>query len=167
MSCSPPIPSGIRERSSPKDPSITRAAGIRKRARMAAITMFFGAGALLGLAAANSGAALAQGGGAILIDGNAVVTGFSGTQPPLPFPPSAADQATIDLNGPSARVMDLQSPGAPPQAQLLTAPKPFTVVAAQVGQVFAVALDNATPSNIYLGATSSYGLPIVVPGANG
>src|SRR3981081_2156128 len=63
--------------------------------------------------------------------------------------------------------MDLQAPGAPPQAQLLPAPKPFTVVAGQVGQVFAVALDGATPPNIYLGATSSYGLPIVVPGPGG
>ena len=60
--------------------------------------------------------------------------------------------------------MDLQAPGAPPQAQLFTAPKPFTVTAGQVGQVFAVALDNATPPNIYVAATSAYGLPIVVPG---
>src|SRR5258707_1280026 len=139
----------------------------RRGARRAAIPMLVGAGALLGWAGAASVGAGAQGARGILIDGNAVVPGFWGTQPPLPFPPSANDQATIDLNGPSARVMDLQAPGAPPQAQLLTAPKPFTVVAAKVGQVFAVALDNATPPNIYLGATSSYGLPIVVPGANG
>jgi hypothetical protein len=137
---------------------------VGRRARLAALSALIGAGALLGLAAAT---ATAQTGPAVLIDGNAVVTGFSGTQPPLPFPPEVADKATIDLNGPAARVMDLQSPGAPPQAQLLTAPKPFTVVAGQVGQVFAVALDGATPPNIYLGATSSYGLPIVVPGPGG
>jgi hypothetical protein len=134
---------------------------------MAAAAALLGAGALLGLAAATAETAMAQGRPAVLIDGNAVVTGFSGTQPPLPFPPEVADQATIDLNGPAARVMDLQSPGAPPQAQLLTAPKPFTVVAGQVGQVFAVALDSATPPNIYVAATSSYGLPIIVPGPNG
>jgi len=151
--------------SSARSPWAAVAAGVRKRARLTAVTMFVGGGLLLGLAAADTGAALAQGGPtpAILIDGNAVVTGFSGTQPPLPFPPEVADQAGIDLNGPSARVMDMQTPGAPPQAQLLTAPKPFTVVAGQVGQVFAVALDGATPPNIYLGATSSYGLPVVVP----
>ena len=144
-------------------------AGVGKRARMAAVSVLVAAGALLGLAAADSRTALAQGGptAAVLIDGNAVVTGFSGTQPPLPFPPDAADQATIDLNGPAARIIDLQAPGAPPLAQLLTAPKPFTVLAGQVGQVFAVALDSATPPNIYLAATSSYGLPIVVPGPNG
>jgi hypothetical protein len=150
------------------DPWAAVCAGVRKRARIAAVTMLAGAGMLLGLAGADFGTALAQGGpAAILIDGNAVVTGFSGTQPPLPFPPGIADQATIDLNGPAARVMDLQAPGAPPQAQLLTAPKPFTVLAGQVGQVFAVALDSATPPNIYLAATSAYGLPIVVPGPNG
>ncbi len=150
-------------------PSAAVVAGVGKRARMAAVAMLVGAGALLGLAATNAGTALAQGGpaAAVLIDGNAVVTGFSGTQPPLPFPPAAADQAMIDLNGPAARVMDLQVPGAPPQAQLLTTPKPFTVLAGQVGQVFAVALDSATPPNIYLAATSSYGLPIIVPGPNG
>jgi hypothetical protein len=151
------------------DPWAAVCAGVRKRARIAAVTMLAGAGMLLGLAGADTGTAFAQGGpaAAILIDGNAVVTGFSGTQPPLPFPPGIADQATIDLNGPAARVMDLQAPGAPPQAQLLTAPKPFTVLAGQVGQVFAVALDSATPPNIYLAATSAYGLPIVVPGPDG
>ena len=145
------------------------AAGLRRAARRTAVTVLIGAGALIGLAAPDTGAARAQGGPApaILIDGNAVVTGFSGTQPPLPFPPAMADQAGIDLNGPAARIMDLQAPGAPPQAQLLTAPKPFTVLAGQVGQVFAVALDGATPPNIYLAATSSYGLPIVAPGPGG
>jgi hypothetical protein len=147
-----------------RGPWAALSAGVGKRARLAAVSALVGAGALLGLAAAT---ATAQTGPAVLIDGNAVVTGFSGTQPPLPFPPELADKATIDLNGPAARVMDLQSPGAPPQAQLLTAPKPFTVVAGQVGQVFAVALDGATPPNIYLGATSSYGLPIIVPGPDG
>ncbi len=121
---------------------------------------------MLSAVAAATGPAHAQG-TAVLTDGNAVVTGFSGTQPPLPAAASMPDQATIDLNGPSARVVDLQSPGAPPQAQLLMAPKPFSVTASQVGQVFAVALDNATPPNIYLAATSSYGLPIVAPGPNG
>ncbi len=144
-------------------------AGLRRAARRTAVTVLVSAGALIGLAAPDTGTARAQGGPApaILIDGNAVVTGFSGTQPPLPFPPAMADQAGIDLNGPAARIMDLQAPGAPPQAQLLTAPKPFTVLAGQVGQVFAVALDGATPPNIYLAATSSYGLPIVAPGPGG
>ena len=148
---------------------VPSSAGVGRRARIAAVTMLVAATTLFGLATAGTETALAQGGPAILIDGNAVVTGFSGTQPPLQSltSPAATDQATIDLNGPAARIVDLQAPGAPPQAQLLTAPKPFTVLAGQVGQVFAVALDNATPPNIYLAATSAYGLPIVVPGPNG
>jgi hypothetical protein len=152
-----------------RDPWAAVCSKLRKQAGRAAIAVMVGAGALIGLTAANSDTARAQGATtpAILIDGNAVFTGFSGTQPPLPLPPGAVDQAMIDLNGPAARIADLQAPGAPPQAQLLTAPKPFTVTAGQVGQVFAVALDNATPPNIYLSATSAYGLPIVVPGPGG
>ena len=102
-------------------------------------------------------------------DGDAVVTGFSGTQPPMLIAPGTepADKTYIDLAGPSARVVDLPAPGAPPQAQLWPAPKPFSVTAGQVGQVFAVALDSAYPPNIYLAATSAYGLPIVVPDKDG
>jgi hypothetical protein len=97
------------------------------------------------------------------------VTGFSGVK--TPATPAAgtdpADLTEIDLAGPSARVLDLQSPGAPPQAQLISAPKPFTATAAQVGQVFAVTLDDATPPNVFVAATSSYGLPIIGPGPGG
>jgi hypothetical protein len=107
--------------------------------------------------------------GGVLVDGNAVVTGFSGVQLPALIAPGVnpADRATIDVGGPSVRVIDLQAPGTPPQGQLIAAPKPFTVAAGQLGQVFAVALDNATPPNIYVAATSVYGLPIIVPDASG
>ncbi len=57
--------------------------------------------------------------------------------------------------------------GGPPAAQLVGAPKPFTVQARQIGQVFGVALDNANPPNVYVAASSAYGLPIVVSGADG
>ena len=57
--------------------------------------------------------------------------------------------------------------GGPAAAQLVGAPKPFTVPASQVGQVFAVALDDANPPNIYVAASSAYGLPIVAPGPDG
>jgi hypothetical protein len=105
----------------------------------------------------------------ILATGNAVVTGFSGAQLPAQLPPGVnpADLTFIDPNGPSARIVDLQAPGAPPQAQLIAAPLRVTVTAAQVGQVFAVALDGATPPNIYVAASSAYGLPIVIPGQGG
>jgi hypothetical protein len=105
----------------------------------------------------------------IVNDGDAAVTGFSGSQPPTTVTPGVApaDKTYIDLAGPSARLIDLDAMGAPPQAQLVQATKPFTVTAAQVGQVFAVVLDNADPPNIYVAATSAYGLPIVVPDKDG
>ena len=95
--------------------------------------------------------------------GDAVVTGFSGVRPPQQVAPGVnpLDKTFIDLDGPSVRVIDLSNPGAPPQGQIMPAPIPFTVAARQVGQVFAVAQDDATPPNIYVAATSAYGLPIV------
>jgi hypothetical protein len=104
----------------------------------------------------------------ILVDGNAVVTGFSGARPPAQIRPGVDPAALtfIDLNGPVLRVIDLHAPVGAPQAQVVFAPKPFTITAGQIGQVFAVALDNATPPNVYAAATSAYGLPIVVPDAD-
>jgi hypothetical protein len=95
--------------------------------------------------------------------GDAVVTGFSGVRQPqqLPSGIDPLDKTFIDLDGPSVRVIDLSNPGAPAQGQVMSAPLPFTVTARQVGQVFAVAQDDATPPNIYVAATSAYGLPIV------
>ncbi len=108
----------------------------------------------------------------ILGRGDAVVTGFSGARPPaaaLPAQVDALDKTLIDIDGPSLRVIDLNNPGGPPRGQVMTAPKPFTVRAQQIGQVFAVTHDDATPPNIYVAATSGYGLPIVAaqPDADG
>jgi hypothetical protein len=120
------------------------------------------------LLAATFGAASAQGARGLLAPGNAVVTGFSGTQAPKPAPGAdPSDLTEIDLAGPSVRIIDLQTMGGPPQAQLVQAPKPFTATAAQLGHVFAVALDDAAAPNIYVAATSVYGLPIVAPGPGG
>jgi len=98
------------------------------------------------------------------------VTGFSGARwstTPLPSGTIPADKTYIDLDGPSLRVIDLGNLGGPPQAQAVAAPKPLTITAGQIGQVFAIALDDATPPNIYAAATSAYGLPIVVADADG
>ena len=95
--------------------------------------------------------------------GDAVVTGFSGVRSPQQVAPGVdpLDKTFIDLDGSSVRLIDLSNPGAPPQGQVIPARNPFTVTARQVGQVFAVAQDDATPPNIYVAATSAYGLPIV------
>ncbi len=120
--------------------------------------------AAIGLAAVfASGAARAQ--DAIVQPGYAVVTGFSGvaaTQAPAGGDPF--DYVGVDLGGASARVVDLTALG--PQGES-AAPKTFTVTASQVGQVFGVALDDAPEPNIYLAATSAYGLSIAVPAGNG
>ena len=109
----------------------------------------------------------AQEGTPVIVNpGNAVVTGFSGTAPgQAPEGADPADYLTIDLNGPAARVVDLSTLG--PQGQLTTAAKPFTVSAAQVGQVFGAALDSAAQPNVYLAATSAYGVSIYVPDQSG
>ena len=105
----------------------------------------------------------------ILAPGDAVVTGFSGALLPVEVP-SGVDpevEAVIDLDGASARIVDLSDMRGPPRAQLVPAKKLFTLTAAQIGQVFAVALDNAVPPNIYVAATSSYGLSIATQAPDG
>jgi hypothetical protein len=142
----------------------------RSRWTAAGLSLCLAAALLFG--AARTGAVFAQPvpQQSIIGVGNAVVTGFSGVvPPPTPLPPGVqpADKLHIDLAGPSARVVDLQNMGGPPAAQLVPAPKPFTATAGQIGQVYAVALDNASPPNVYVAATSLYGLPIVVPDKDG
>lgn len=104
----------------------------------------------------------------LVLPGNALVTGFSGAPAPGLIAPGVdpADYSFIDLTGPALRVIDLQAPGLP-HAQLVPAPKPYTATAAQIGQVFGVALDDQTPPNAYAAATSVYGLPMVETGADG
>ncbi|HYA72279.1 MAG TPA: hypothetical protein VEF36_03880, partial [Roseiarcus sp.] len=99
----------------------------------------------------------------------AAVTGFSGASPPANIAPGEdpGEKTFIDLSGPSLRVVDLRHMGGPAAAQLVGAPKRFTFAARDVGQVFGVALDDGAPPNIYVAATSAYGLPIVAPGAGG
>jgi hypothetical protein len=104
--------------------------------------------------------------------GDAVVTGFSGTIAPDPSKPRPANKSVIDLtfinpDGPSARIIDVSKPGYVWDGRLLQAPKTFDVLAKDVGQVFGIALDDATPPNIYVAATSVFGLNIVSRGRDG
>ena len=104
--------------------------------------------------------------------GDAVVTGFSGTLAPDAAKPLPANKTAIDLtfinpDGPSARVIDIRQPGYVWDGRLLAAPKIFDVLAKDVGQVFGIALDDQTPPNIYVAATSMYGLNIVGRGGDG
>jgi len=65
------------------------------------------------------------------------------------------------------RVVNIGQPGYVWDGRLLTAPKTFDVLAKDVGQVFGVALDDQTPPNIYVAATSVFGLNIVGRGSDG
>lgn len=115
------------------------------------------------LAAATACPALAQT-ASVLHRGDAVVTGFSGSQEG-----ASPDGLFIDLDGSALQIMPLQ-PNAPPTAQLINGAPGLQIRAADTGQVFALAIDDGlkpsvvgvTP-NIYAGATSAYGLRIVVP----
>ena len=104
--------------------------------------------------------------------GDAVVTGFSGTVTPDATQRGGSNKAAIDLtfinpDGPSARVIDVSKPGYVWDGRLYTARKTFDVLAKDVGQVFGVALDDASPPNIYMAATSVFGLNIVGRGRDG
>jgi hypothetical protein len=124
-----------------------------------------GIGALAATLAAVAAPAMAQQ-QSIVKPGYAVVTGYSGfVAYPAPSGADPFDYLTINTSGASARVIDLTAPGS--QGTLSAAPKTFTVTAAQVGQVFGVALDNAPQPNIYLAATSAYGLSIYTPSGSG
>lgn len=103
------------------------------------------------------------------VDGNAVTSGFSGVQlpPQIAIGVDPLAYATIDLEGAALSIVELQALGGAPAGQVVEAPKHQTLSARQIGQVFAVALDDATPPNIYAAATSAYGLPIVVPDGDG
>ncbi|MDE3175222.1 MAG: hypothetical protein KGM15_03830, partial [Pseudomonadota bacterium] len=87
----------------------------------------------------------------LLAPGNAAATGFSG-----------ARDGAIDPDGPALRVIDLGDVAGPLDAHLFKSNKPFSAKAGDVGQVFGVALDNAVPPDIFVAASSAYGLPLVV-----
>ncbi len=129
----------------------------------------FIAAIVVGIAAAFGAPAHAQ----VMSAGDAVVTGFSGVKPseqPVPPGGSPLDEFFIDMQGASAQILSLAAPGGAPQGQLIAAPPKLQIRADQVGQVFAIGLDDGmggkTP-DIYLGATSAYGLNIVLPDADG
>ena len=102
--------------------------------------------------------------------GDAVVTGFSGTIAPDPAKPRPASKSAVDLtfinpDGASARIVGIGRPGVSWNGGLFAAPKTFDVLAKQVGQVNGVTFDGA--GNIYLAATSAFGLNLVGRGVDG
>ncbi len=84
--------------------------------------------------------------------GEAVHTRFSGVMR------DDAGRAIIDPQGIVASILGLDTPGKARGAHWKDEPQRALITAAQVGQVFGIAIDNATPPNIYLTATSAFGL---------
>jgi hypothetical protein len=85
--------------------------------------------------------------------GEAFVTRFSGTTD------GPGGQAVIDVDGTVGSIIDVRSPRQPPQGHhWIDEPQRQPLKAAEVGQVFGVALDGENPPNIYVTATPAFGL---------
>ena len=88
--------------------------------------------------------------------GAAFVTKFPGT---ATVETPEGPRTVIDPGGASGVALDLRIPGfAADGRHWLNEPRLFEATAAEVGQVFGVAIDDADPPNIYLTATSAFGL---------
>lgn len=84
--------------------------------------------------------------------GDAVVTRFSGTI-------EQDGRRIIDPDGTVVSILDLRQAGGPPSGEhWFNELQSGAVTASEIGQVFGVALDDATPPNIYVTATSAFGL---------
>src|SRR5262249_13853953 len=116
-------------------------------------------GALILLHAAGASAALAQTNlqDDLLRPGEAYVTRFSGTAS-VPGP-NGQPITVIDTAGTAGSIIDVRSPARPPRGEhWYDEPQRKPVTAGEIGQVFGVVLDDASPPNIYLSATSAFGL---------
>jgi hypothetical protein len=110
----------------------------------------------------------------IFAPGQPVITGFPGVIALDEMPDGAdpLDYTFIDPDGQSLSIQELQ-PDASPEGQAIETPEIFGVTAADVGLVFGVALDDAPETtgadapNIYLSATSAFGLYLTMPDADG
>lgn len=92
-----------------------------------------------------------------LAPGEAFVTRFSGTT--ALRNKSGETSRVLNLDGVVGSLIDLRFPGHKPTGQhWRDEPQSFPVYARQTGQVFGIAFDNATPANIFLTATSAFGL---------
>ncbi len=110
----------------------------------------------------------------IFAPGEPVVTGFPGvaTAEAMPDGSDPLDYTFIDLDGDSVAIQKL-IPGGPPEGQLMETPTQAGATAYDVGLVYGVTIDNAPEvtgadaPNIYVAATSAYGLYLIKPDADG
>lgn len=108
---------------------------------------------LLAVSLADPGIGRAQVPEPAMKPGEAFLTRFSGTVA------GPGGQTAIDLDGVVGSVLDLTAPGFRAQGQhWIDEPQRLAITAADVGQVYGVALDDQNPPNIYLTATAAFGL---------
>ena len=99
--------------------------------------------------------------------GDLAVTGFSGAMlatDKLAPGVDPLDRTFIDPKGPALRVFDASSLGAASAGKAIAPTVRLDVPAAEIGQVFPMTFDDGTaggPPNLYVAATSSYGLNVV------
>ncbi len=87
--------------------------------------------------------------------GEAYLTRFSGVA-------AGGAGPMISTQGTVGSIIDIRSPARPPQGEhWVDEPQRRPITAGEVGQVFGVVLDGAGPPNIYLSATSAFGLHTV------
>lgn len=138
------------------------------RASRAAVCLFVSA---LALCSAPS-AQYARAADPIVKRGDAAVTAFAGTRTDKDVPADVhpLDRTFIDLDGSAMQLFDLSALGTAPRAALADAPAKLQIKARDTGQVFGVAFDDAnggTSPNIYVTATSLFGLQIVKANTSG
>jgi len=89
--------------------------------------------------------------------GTAILTQFSGVA--TETSETGKVRSVIDVSGSVARFLDVGDLGAPARGQRVAAEEfPQEVTAGEIGQVFGVAYDDSEPTNVYLTATSTFGL---------
>ncbi len=121
------------------------------------------AGAFLGLSAI-ADPALAQGAEPML-PGEAYTTRFSGTIEVEVEDDDGDPISVIDPDGIVGSIIDIRAPNHAPRGEhWLTEPQRAPLTAGEVGQIFGIAIDDWDPANIYVAATSAFGLHLTEDG---
>ena len=103
----------------------------------------------------------------IMAPGDAVVTGFPGTvPPPPPVVGDPLDETFINPDGASLRILRLQ-PTGPAAGQLIPSPTVFQAPSRTVGEIFPITFDDWPNPNLFVGASSAFGIQIVAPDSDG
>jgi Chaperone of endosialidase len=135
----------------------TDAASGRRRRRPQVTSIYLASHLSLLLFVCGVGDALGQVAGDLLRPGEAYVTRFSGTS--IAQGPNGRPVPVINTAGTVGSIVDIRSPRRPPHGEhWYDEPQRRPVTAGEVGQVFGVVLDDSQPPNIYLSATSAFGL---------